>query len=57
MAIAKPTYKVIILDPDPEFAENAIQAWVNRGFEVVTSYCEDRIILRKQNLIEIGGGS
>lgn len=55
--MARPTYKVIILDPDPESAERELQAWANRGFEVVASYCEDRIILRKHNVQEIGGGS
>ena len=45
-------YKVIILDPSPEDAEEQLNKLVIDRWEVVCSYCEDRIILKREKIHE-----
>lgn len=40
-------YKVIILDPDPEDAEKQLAKLSKDGWSVISSYCEDRVILTR----------
>lgn len=41
------TYKVVILSANPEEDQKRLNELAREGFQVVTTYCEDRVILRK----------
>lgn len=43
-------YKVIMLDPAPDDAEEQLAELVAQRWEVVCSYYEDRIILKREKI-------
>jgi hypothetical protein len=41
-------YSVVIIDPNPVNARDALKILADAGWRVVCSYCEDRIILERR---------